>query len=268
MILRHDDNSRWYTFATFEALPGVRTFVTTRRGAVEGAPYSTDNMGEHTGDDPQRVGDARCRLCQSLNLLRLITPHQTHGVEILAITDEFLQLSDVERQARLEGVDAVITSLSGVAIAVSTADCVPLVMYDAEQKVCAAVHAGWRGMAAHIILRVIEALTIQYGVDPTRLQVGVGPSIGPDSFEVGDEVVDTFRDAGFDIGAIARRYPSGRYHVDLWAAAVEELERGGVDLSRIEVAGVCTRTHSDEFFSARALGIHSGRFLTGIALLA
>ena len=232
MVLHENKDCRWYSFPSFDALPGVVTFVTTRNGVVHGDVYSTDNMGEYTGDNPDRVIANRQRLCRSLGIDTLISPRQIHGTKVLSITD---------------GVDAVMTDCPSVAIAMSTADCVPVLLYDTVHRACAAVHAGWRGMAGHIVRRSIDEMVNMYGTVPSDLYVAVGPSIGPDNFD-----------------RIAHRYPSGRFHIDLWAAAVEELTVCGVDLSRIEVAGICTRAHDWEFFSARSLGFHSGRFLTGI----
>ena len=264
MVLHENKDCRWYSFPSFDALPGVVTFVTTRNGVVHGDVYSTDNMGEYTGDNPDRVIANRHRLCRSLCIDTLISPRQINGTKVLSITDEFIRLSKPEQTACLDGVDAVMTDCPSVAIAVSTADCVPVLLYDAVHRACAAVHAGWRGMAGHIVQRSIDEMVNMYGTVPSDLYVAVGPSIGPDNFEVGDEVVQTFDSEGFDVNRIAHRYPSGRFHIDLWAAAVEELTVCGVDLSRIEVAGICTRAHDWEFFSARSLGFHSGRFLTGI----
>ena len=215
-------------------------------------------------DNPDRVIANRQRLCRSLGIDTLISPHQIHGTKVLSITDEIIRLSKSEQTACLDGVDAVMTDCPSVAIAVSTADCVPVLLYDAVHRACAAVHAGWRGMAGHIVRRSVDEMVNMYGTVPSDLYVAVGPSIGLDNFEVGDEVVQTFNSEGFDVNRIAHRYPSGRFHIDLWAAAVEELTVCGVDLSRIEVAGICTRAHDWEFFSARSLGFHSGRFLTGI----
>ena len=257
MVLHENKDCRWYSFPSFDALPGVVTFVTTRNGVVHGDVHSTDNMGEYTGDNSDRVFANRQRLCRSLGIDTLISPRQIHGTKVLSITDEFIRLSKPEQTACLDGVDAVMTDCPSVAIAVSTADCVPVLLYDALHRACAAVHAGWRGMARHIVRRSIDEMVNMYGTVPSDLYVAVGPSIGPDNFEVGDEVVQTFDSEGFDVNRIARRYPSGRFHIDLWAAC-------GVDLSRIEVAGICTRAHDWEFFSARSLGFHSGRFLTGI----
>ena len=267
MVWHEDNGVGWYSFALFDAMPEVRTFVTTRNGAVEGDVYSSSNMGLHTGDNPDRVAANRQRLCLSLGLDKLITPRQIHGTEVFPVTADFLARDPENQTVCLDGKDAVMTDCPGVAIAVSTADCVPLLFYDQVHKACAAVHAGWRGMVAHIIRLTVGAMTARYGIEAASLLVAVGPSIGPGCFEVGDEVVQAFVSAGFDEAAVVRRYPSARPHIDLWAAALEELLACGVDLAHVEVAGVCTRTHSEEFFSARALGLHSGRFLTGISLL-
>lgn len=264
MILHTTDTFRWYSFPLFDALPGVVTFVTTRGEAVAGNPFSTDNLGEYTDEAPERVAANRQRLRDALGFDCLAAPHQVHGVEVAAVSRDWQDRPDSERRQVLEGVDAVMTDCRGVAVAVSTADCVPVLLYDPDHRACAAVHAGWRGMAAHIIRATVESMQARYDTRPARLYAAVGPSIGPDSFEVGDEVVEAFLSAGFDERAVVRRYPSRRSHIDLWAAAVEELEACGVELSHIEVAGICTRLHSDEFFSARALGVRSGRFLTGL----
>ena len=267
MILHETDTFQWYSFQLFDSLPGVVSFVTTRGGAVDGNPFSTDNLGEYTDEAPERVAANRQRLRDALGFDCLAAPHQVHGVEVAAVSRDWQDRPDGERRQVLEGVDAVMTDCRGVAVAVSTADCVPVLLYDPDNRACAAVHAGWRGMVAHIVRATVESMQTRYGTRPARLYAAVGPSIGPDSFEVGNEVVEAFLSAGFDERAVVRRYPSRRSHIDLWAAAVEELEACGVELSHIEVAGICTRLHSDEFFSARALGMRSGRFLTGLYLL-
>ena len=264
MILHETDTFQWYSFQLFDSLPGVVSFVTTRGGAVDGNPFSTDNLGEYTGDAPERVAANRQRLHDALGFDLLAAPRQVHGVKVVPVTADMIDLPADELRKRLDGADAVMTDRPGVAVAVSTADCVPVLLYDPEHRACAAVHAGWRGMAAHIVREAVGSMQVRYGSHPARLYAAVGPSIGPDSFEVGDEVVEAFSLAGFDPLAVVRRYPSGRAHIDLWAAAVEELTACGVELSQIEVAGICTRVRCDAFFSARALGVRSGRFLTGL----
>lgn len=117
MVLHENKDCRWYSFPSFDALPGVVTFVTTRNGVVHGDVYSTDNMGEYTGDNPDRVIANRQRLCRSLGIDTLISPRQIHGTKVLSITDEFFRLSKPEQTACLDGVDAVMTDCPSVAIA-------------------------------------------------------------------------------------------------------------------------------------------------------
>ena len=109
MVLHENKDCRWYSFLSFDALPGVVAFVTTRNGVVHGDVYSTDNMGEYTGDNPDRVIVNRQRLCRSLGIDTLISPRQIHGTKVLSITDEFIRLSKPEQTACLDGVDAVMT---------------------------------------------------------------------------------------------------------------------------------------------------------------
>lgn len=117
MVLHENKDCRWYSFPSFDALPGVVTFVTTRNGVVHGDVYSTDNMGEYTGDNPDRVIANRQRICRSLGIDTLISPRQIHGTKVLSVTDEFIRLSKPEQTACLDGVDAVMTDCPSVAIA-------------------------------------------------------------------------------------------------------------------------------------------------------
>ena len=89
MVLHENKDCRWYSFPSFDALPGVVTFVTTRNGVVHGDVYSTDNMGEYTGDNPDRVIANRQRICRSLGIDTLISPRQIHGTKVLSVTDVY-----------------------------------------------------------------------------------------------------------------------------------------------------------------------------------
>ena len=99
------------------------------------------------------------------------------------------------------------------------------------------------------------------------MKAGIAPSIGPEAFEVGEEVVDAFREAGFEMSCILKRdADTGKAHIDLWEANRLQLLTEGLSVGNIELAGICTYAHPDEFFSARRLGIKSGRILSGIFL--
>ena len=107
----------------------------------------------------------------------------------------------------------------------------------------------------------------EYGADPRLMKAGIAPSIGPEAFEVGEEVVDAFREAGFEMSCILKHdADTGKVHIDLWEANRLQLLTEGLSAGNIELAGICTYAHPDEFFSARRLGIKSGRILSGIFL--
>lgn len=269
MVGHELSNISYFSFSGLDACEKVVSFVTTRGAVVAGDPYSSFNLGEWSGDDPARVAENRACLCRELQIPEenLLTAHQVHGTEVAVIESGFLSSGREARAEILDGVDALITDVPDIALTVSTADCVPVLLFDEEHRAAAAIHAGWRGMSAHIIPKTIARMAECYGTLPSRLSAAVGPSIGFDAFEVGDEVVEAFAAAGFTVSRIAARHKvSGKYHIDLWAAATDELIGSGIGLDRIEVAGICTRTHADRFFSARASGVSSGRFLTGICM--
>jgi YfiH family protein len=145
---------------------------------------------------------------------------------------------------------------------VSTADCIPVLLYDEAHHAAAAIHAGWRGTVKRIVKKTVEAMGERFGTNPEELKAVVGPGISLEAFEVGDEVYEQFQDAGFPMAQIARRY--AKWHIDLPACNRLLLEETGVH--RIEMSGICTYQQSGDYFSARKLGVDSGRILTGIVL--
>lgn len=255
----------------------VCAFSTMRGGGYSSGAYATFNANAYCGDDERHVALNRALLCDELGLSadRLIIPHQVHGDRVLRIDDRFFAGDEAARGAALEGVDAVMADLPRVCVSVSTADCIPVLVYDSRHHAVAAVHAGWRGTVLRIVETTLGAMHEAYGTEPSDVQAVIGPGISLDAFEVGDEVYEAFACAGFPMDRIARRFPvrsaSGpvvpeKWHIDLWAANRLSLERAGVCAGSIRLSGICTYTRSDRFFSARRLGIRSGRILNGIFL--
>lgn len=244
----------------------VQAFSTLRGRAQGGKPYSQVNLCDYVGDDALRVLDARITLSMQLGveLDDLIMPRQTHSCRV-AVIDERFRTMDIEGQeTALEGVDALVTDLRGVVIGVNTADCVPLILVDEAAGLIAAAHAGWRGTAGRIAGAVVEEM-YRMGARADHIQVAMGPSICQDCFEVGDEVVEAFNKAGFDIEDIVARNPAtGRAHIDLRMANREVLVRAGVPAGHIALSQHCSRCEHERYFSARRLGIGSGRTLTAV----
>lgn len=189
------------------------------------------------------------------------------GVEALGLRLEDLALprqvhSDnvcwMNEPGRPEQTDAVITDQPGLCVCVKTADCIPILLYDTRKLIVAAVHAGWRGTVARIVQKTIKQMQPQ---SPDDLHAIIGPGISLEWFEVGNEVYEKFQAAGFPMERIAKHFPSGSWHIDLWEANRWLLEEQGI--TDIFVEGTCTRTSMD-FYSARRETINTGRNYNGI----
>ncbi len=235
---------------------GVLAFSTTRRGGCSVGNYAAFNINNYCGDDPEHIAENRQALATLLRIPEehIIMPHQTHGKTVRRI--------DVPPTEVLEGVDAVMTDVKGLCIGVSTADCIPVLIYDAGRHAACAVHAGWRGTVQRIVQEAVQAMQTTYGSEPSLLKAVIGPGISLEHFEVGDEVYQQFSEAGFDMGQMARRYE--KWHIDLPLCNSLQLQESGVQ--DIQMSGICTYQHDDSFFSARRLGINSGRIFTAIML--
>lgn len=252
----------------------IIAFSTTRRGGCSKGAYATFNANAYCGDNEDDVAMNRRNLCHKLGITadHLILPHQVHGVECRDIDENFMALDKTQRTMVLDGVDALTTCLPRVCIGVSTADCIPVLLYDAQHRAVAAIHAGWRSTQQRIVEHVVSFMNQQYGTRAMDISAVIGPGISLERFEVGQEVYDAFASEQFPMDSIARRYKDSRaddqtkWHIDLWEANRLELIRQGVDEDNIHVAGICTCQHSDLFFSARTLGIKSGRILNGIMM--
>ena len=240
-------------------------FSTTRHGGVSCGEYEEFNINEYCGDSAEAIATNRQALCDALGIdeAHLVMPHQTHGVEARQIAADFITLPENIRRMILEGVDAVMTNESGVCIGVSTADCIPIIIYDAQHHAVAVAHAGWRGTVARIAEKTIKAMALAYKSEPKDLTCVIGPGIELDAFEVGMEVYEQFCQAGFETSA---KFVRGKWHIDLKECNRLQLVELGVRPEAITVSQICTYTDNHDFFSARRQGINSGRIFTGALL--
>ena len=250
----------------YDIAEGVTAFSSTRHGGYSEGPHGEFNVNLYCGDDPDTIAANRKALCKLLRIKddRLVMPHQVHTTGIAQIGRTFFRLSaDVRRQV-LEAIDALMTNIPGVCIGVSTADCIPIILYDPEHRAASVVHSGWRGTVANIAGVAVTSMQRAYHTRPEMLKAVIGPGISLENFEVGDEVYDQFAAAGYPMAQIARRYE--KWHIDLWQCCRLQLEAVGLKPENIEVAGICTYDRCDDYFSARRLGVESGRILTAIMI--
>lgn len=245
----------------------VCAFSTERYNGYSKGLYASFNANEFCGDSIEAVSKNRLMLCNYLriNPSKLIIPHQTHGVKCICVGEKFLSKNNEERNKELEGVDALITNNSRVCITVSTADCIPILMYDTKNNVIAAVHAGWRGTLLRITRVVLNGMKKEYGTMPKNVVAAIGPGISLKAFEVGDEVYEAFADKGFSMMEIAKfNSNTNKWHIDLIRCNRNELEDSGVLSQQISESNICTFYSYKRFFSARRLGTKCGRILNGI----
>ena len=244
----------------------VTAFSTTRHRGYSTGNYAAFNINRYCGDAEEAIQKNREALCLTLGIRddHLIMPHQVHEARVVKIDEALLALYATERQDALEGYDALMTDLKGVCIGVSTADCIPILLYDREKHAVCAIHAGWRGTVARIAEKAITEMRSAYGTQPQQLIAQIGPGIHLDSFEVGDEVYDAFAREGFDMSAISLK--KEKWHIDLPECNRQQLLASGLDPQHIKLSPVCTFQQSANYFSARRLSINSGRIFTGIMM--
>ena len=248
----------------------IRAF-STYRGEGSGN-YDGFNITHYCGDTEGHVAECRLELCKLLGIedKDLILPRQTHGNKVICIDREFTEQSKELQAELLYGMDAIITDIPRTCIGVSTADCIPILLYDDTRMAVAAVHAGWRGTVVNIARECISTMHCRYGCMAEDIKAIIAPGISIDAFEVGDEVYAAFAEAGFPMTRIAKRYPAGqgeKWHIDLWEANRLQMINAGIKEENITMCGICTYKQHNDFFSARRLGINSGRIFNGIMIL-
>lgn len=265
----------------YDLSPRVRAFSTCRQGGFSQGNYGPFNANAFCGDDLTAVRRNRQLLADELGIPadRLIFTHQIHSTLTRVVDEQFLSLPASQRSNMLEGVDALITDQPDACLCISTADCIPVVLYDRRHHAAACIHAGWRGTMRRIVESSFLQMHTYYGTAPEDCTAQIGPGISVANYGVGDEVYEAFRQADFPMEHIARREqsqfrvvdgtlscPTDKWHIDL--AAANRLQLLGLGLAQAQVhdCHICTYDHADEFFSARRLGVRSGRIITGVML--
>ncbi|MBZ0104173.1 MAG: peptidoglycan editing factor PgeF [Sulfuricella denitrificans] len=229
----------------------VQAKVTTRYGGASDVPYASFNLGDHVGDDPVAVAANRAALRAGLPSDPLWLK-QVHGRGVVA----------ADQAAGVPEADGSFSRQTGRICAVLTADCLPVLFCDQSGTVVAAAHAGWRGLADG----VLEAAVNGMAVEPGEILAWLGPAIGPQAFEVGEDVRQIFMaqdpaaEQAFVPGALPR---TDKWMADIYLLARQRLEQMGV--SRIFGGDFCTHTDIDRFYSYRRDGV-TGRIASLIWL--
>jgi YfiH family protein len=242
-----------YRPAIFDKIQNTIAAESTRHGGVSPFPYHSLNAGYYTDDDPRNIRENRDRLFATLGISesQVASSHQVHGDQILL----------AEAPGCYEGYDALMTNCPGVFVAVTIADCTPILVCDPVNRAVAAIHAGWKGTAARIVEKTVEAMSHHFSTAPGDCLAYVGTCIDECSYEVGEEVGKQFDTpfARFDRA-------SGKYCVDLKAANAAQLEGAGILRENIEISPFSTVLHNEDYFSHRKEKGVTGRMTAVIGL--
>lgn len=235
-------------YKIFEAHKNVLAFTTTKstlaidKVRFSNAPKNKVKLAETLGLKPED----------------LIFPKQTH-------TNCVVELS-AKPKSLIDETDALITNKTGLCICVQTADCVPILLFDPTQKVVSAVHAGWRGTVGKIVEVAVQKMNANYNCAAENILAAIGPSISPEIYEVGDEVVLAARKSIPNAEGTLHKNDSGNYHFNLWEANRQLLLVCGLKSANIQVLGKCSFQDERKYYSARREGIGTGRMVSGIMI--
>lgn len=249
-------------FRSLSRIPRLSHFISTRKGGISKGDIGELNLSFKVDDAQENVRYNRQLVASLIGVSpdKLVIPSQTHSSNIAEVTR--LNYNDT-----FADTDALVTNTRNICIAVLSADCVPILLYDPGSSSVAAIHAGWRGTVAGIVTKTVEKLQELYNANPHQIIAGIGPSICVQVYEVGEEVAGELIKLFGNDASIVKPKDNGKFHIDLWEANRQLLVRAGVKKENIEISGICTYTNAGEFFSARRSGNKAGRFGAGIMLL-
>ncbi|WP_028978507.1 peptidoglycan editing factor PgeF [Sporocytophaga myxococcoides] len=260
MISIQFDKLQFWQFSNLSKCNEINHFVSGRKGGCSTGELGGLNLSFKVNDSELNVIQNRKLLSAAMNVAEnhIVFPEQTHS-------DRVAVLRSLDDADALVNTDALVTNLKGVCIAVMSADCVPILLYDKKNMAVGAVHAGWRGTVSKILDKTIEAMEKEFGTKASDLIAGIGPSISPEIYEVGHEVIDAAENAFGNISSMVNKR-EGKTFFNLWEANKFQLKSRQLNPDNIEIAGICTYQNADEFFSARKSQNKAGRFGAGIVI--
>lgn len=256
MLFAEQNGLRFYQFDSLD----VRHAVFTRHGGLSPEPWKSLNLGGTVGDEIERVRGNRFLSFEALGCkpASIFDVWQVHSADAVC-ADAPRNFDEPYQKA-----DIILTDKPDVTLFMRFADCVPILLHDPVKRVVGIAHAGWLGTVRDVAKATVETMVERYDSRPADVIACIGPSIGPDHYEVGQDVISQVEETfGADASLMLPQHGS-HTHFDLWKANQYLLERAGV--RQIELAGICTACHTDDWFSHRAEKGKTGRFGALISL--
>ncbi len=259
MPYRNQNGIEFYTFESLDRA-GIKHGIFTRKGGVSPQPWSTLNLGGTVGDQRENVVENRRRIFDVIDrpVESIFDVWQVHSADVVC--------ADAPRpldQPHQIG-DAILTDRARITLAMRFADCVPILLFDPARRVIGIAHAGWKGTVLRAAAQAVTKMRDVYGTSAEDVLACIGPSIGPDHYQVGSEVTVQVRHAFGDQSSRFLKVKDGRHYFDLWAANAYQLAEAGV--KSIEISEICTACDLERWYSHRAEQGKTGRFGALISL--
>jgi YfiH family protein len=253
MPFKRINNLKFFYFKGLD-YPEITQAIATRHGGSSPAPWESLNVGGTVGDSTRRVEMNIQKIFSTLNL------DPASKYDVWQIHSSEVQIVDKPRGSSAPvQADSMITDRPQITLFMRFADCVPIFLYDPVVHAIGIVHAGREGLAKRAPSIAVEALTKAFGVDPKNLIAGIGPSICPECYEVGEEIYQNFVEKiGEEVSSSYFQFREGCLYLDLWSCARFQLQDAGVE--QIELSNICTATNLQDWYSHRGEMGKTGRF--------
>lgn len=253
MVFCESNELKYFQFNSFPS-DLLTHGIFTRNGGVSEESFSSLNVSQSTGDSRENVIENRKRIFETLKrpMTSIYDVWQVHSADVI-YTNKSRKLLEKHVQA-----DAILTDSNQVSLFMQFADCVPILIFDPTKSVIGITHAGWQGTVRRIIQNTIKNMQEKFECDPVNIIAGIGPSIGPDHYEVGKNVMDAVKTELSEFSTDIIKNKNGKLFFNLWEANRMQLIQCGV--RQIEVAEICTACDLENWYSYRMEGQKSGRF--------
>jgi len=255
------DGLKYYSFESFPET--VTNAVFTRLGGVSQGDTWGLNVGSNVGDMIENVRENKRKIFKTLGLNEdgYFDCWQVHGKDYVIVN----ATHNAQGRVRELKADAMLTNVPGVPLFMRFADCTPILIYDPVKNAIGIAHAGWQGTIKRVASELVTGFQAVFGSNPKDLIAGIGPSIGPDHYEIGEPVLSHVKNAhSHNTIRLIKSNSSNKVTFDLWEANKLDLERSGV--KKIEVSSICTACNTNEWFSHRAEKGRTGRFAAIVSI--
>jgi len=252
MPIQQVESFRFFQFETLSD-PLLDHAIFSRHGGASPKPWHSLNVGSTVGDDSNRVRENRRRLFEVMGRDpdSLYDVWQVHSAR-------YVIAREPRKKKPYQQADAILTDIPGITLLMRFADCVPIMLYDPVHRAIGLVHAGWLGTIRRVVQSAVRGMIDNYDCNPTEIRAGLGPSIGPDHYEVGEDVAARVRKTFARKAARYLRSNQDSVYFDLWTANHDQLRELGI--RHIEKTGICTACHIEDWYSHRAENGRTGRF--------